>query len=105
MKCEDHLNILNHKKQRNYVTKLNKTTKLKYFNNLKLDKDNKSFWEQCKPYFTNKHSKMDTDIIVNEKRGLLLKNKNVANIFNEYFGSIAESSDLHTWESEINNLG
>ena len=86
------------------MTKLNRTSKLKYFNNLKLDKDNKQFWEKCKPYVTNKHSKTDTDIIINEKRGLLLKNKNVADIFNEYFGSIVESLDLHTWESEINNL-
>ena len=86
------------------MTKLNKTSKLKYFNNLKLDKDNKSFWEKCKPCFTNKHSKTDTDITINEKRELLLKNKNVADIFNEYFGFIVESLDFHTWESEINNL-
>ena len=27
----------------------------------------------------------------------LLKNKYIANSFNEYFGSIVESLDLHTW--------
>ena len=35
------LDIINYKKQRNYVTKINKTEKLEYFNNLKLGKDNK----------------------------------------------------------------
>ena len=46
---------------------------------------------------------MDTDIILNEKGELLLKNKDVADIFNEYFRSIVESLDLHNWESEIND--
>ena len=58
---------MNYKKQRNYTTKLNKTAKLEYLNNLKLGKDKKPFWEKCKPYFTNKHSKADTDIMLNEK--------------------------------------
>ena len=47
---------------------LNKTAKLDYFNNLKL-KDNKPFWEKCKPYFTNTHSDADTDIMLNERMG------------------------------------
>ena len=33
------------------MTKLNKTAKLEYFNNLKLGKDNKPFWEKCQPYY------------------------------------------------------
>ena len=41
------LDLLNYKKKRNYVTKLNKTAKVVYFNNLKL-KANKPFWEKCK---------------------------------------------------------
>ena len=58
--------MMNYEKQRNYVTKLNKTAKLEYFNKLKLGKDNRRFWEKCKPYFTHKHSKADTDIMLNE---------------------------------------
>ena len=34
-KTETSLDIMNYKKQRNYVTKLNKTAKLECFNNLK----------------------------------------------------------------------
>ena len=104
-KTKNPLDIVNYKKQRHYVTKLNKTAKLEYFNNLKLGKDNKPFWEKCKPYFTNKHSKADTDIILNENGELVLKDKDIVDTFNEYFGSIVESLDLSKWESEITDLG
>ena len=43
--------------------------------------------------------------MLNEKGELLLKDKDVADIFNEYFGSIVESLDLYKWESEISDLG
>ena len=36
---------MNYEKERNYVTILNKTVKLEYFNNLKVGNDNKPFWE------------------------------------------------------------
>ena len=48
------------------MTNLNKTAKLEYFNNLKLGKDSKPFWEKCKPYFSNKHIKAGADIMLNE---------------------------------------
>ena len=86
------------------MTKLNKTAKLEYFNNLKLGKDNKPFWEKCKPYFTNKHSKADTDIMLDENGEFLLKDKDAADTFNEYFGSIVESLDLCNWESAEKHL-
>ena len=103
-KTKNPLDTMNYKKQCNYGTKLNKTSKLEYFNNLKLGKDNKSFWEKCKPYFTNKHSKADTDIMLTKNEELLLKDKDVADTLNEYFGSILESLDLYEWEGEISDL-
>ena len=87
-KTKHPLDIMNYKKQRNYVTKLNKAAKLEYFNNLKLGKDNKPLWEKCKPYFINKHSKADTDIMLNGNGELLLKDKDIADTLNnKYFGS------------------
>ena len=77
------LDIMNSRKQSNYVTKLNKTTKLEYFNNLKLGKDNKPFWEKCKPYFINKHNNTDTDIMLHENGELLLKDKDTAYTINK----------------------
>ena len=96
---------MDYKNQRNYPRKLNKTAKLEYFDNLRLCKDNKSFQEKCKPYFTNKHSKVDTDIMLNGNGRLLLKDKDIADTFNEYFGSIVESLYLYKWESETSYLG
>ena len=56
-----------YKKQRNYV-------KFKYFNNLDRKKDAKAFWDKFKPYFSNKHSRGDTKIMLKEKGKILLKN-------------------------------
>ena len=83
------------------MTKLNQTAKLEHLNNLKLGKDNKPFWDKCKPYFTNKHRKADTDIMLNENGELLLKGKDIADTFNEYFGSIVESRDLYKWKVKL----
>ena len=46
------------------MTKPSKSAKLEYFNNLKLDTDNDSFWEKCNPYFTNKYIKMVKQILI-----------------------------------------
>ena len=43
--------------------------------------------------------------MLNENGELLLKDKDIADTFNEYFGSIVESLDLYKWESEITDLG
>ena len=37
------------------------------------------------------------DIILKKKGYITFKNKEIANIFNEYFRSIVESLDLHIW--------
>ena len=54
--------IKNYKKQRNYSVQLNKKAKLDNFDS---SKGSKPFWIKCKPYFLNKHSKADTNIILN----------------------------------------
>ena len=45
--------------QRHYVVNLNKESKLEYFSKYESN-GNKTFWVNCKPYFTNEHSKADT---------------------------------------------
>ena len=100
-KTKNPLDRMNCKKQHIYMRRLNKTAKLEYFNNLKLGKDNKPFREKLQLYLTNKHSKADTDIILNENGQLLLKNKEDANTFNEYFGSIFELLDLYNGREKL----
>ena len=78
---------------------VNNEAKLQYFDNY--DSTNtKPFWEHCKPYFSNKHSKADTDIILSENGDLILKNDKIANTFNDYSESIVENMNLYNWEDK-----
>ena len=86
------------------VVQLNKEAQLEYFNNFDSSQESKRFWVKCKPYFSNKHSKADTDIVLREKADIIFKNKEIANTFNEYFGSIVESLHLHIWTESSSNV-
>ena len=90
--------IRNYKKQRNYVVNLNKNAKFEYFRRYDC-KDNKPI--NYKPYFSNKHSKADNDIVLNEDGELILKKKEIAN--NDYFGSIVENLNLEHWYEDSNS--
>ena len=95
-KTKNHLDIRNYKKQQKIVVNLNKEAKLQYFKNYD-SANTKPFWENCKPYFSNKHSKADTDIMLSENGDLILKNYKIADTFNDYFGSIIENKNLYHW--------
>ena len=82
---------------------LNQNTSVN-LNNFDSSQGSKPFWVKCKPYFSNKHSKADTDIILHEKGDIIFKNKEIANTFNEYFGSIVESLDLLIWTKGSSNV-
>ena len=97
IRLKNSLTLKNIIKQRNYVANLNKEAKLKYFSKFESN-DNKPFWVNCKPYFTNKHIKADTDIMLSENGELILKYKEIANIFNDRFGSIVENLGLDHWD-------
>ena len=100
------VDINNYKKQRNYVVNLNKSAKFGYFNRYDC-KDGKPFWVTCKPYFSNKHSKADNNIVLNENGELILKNKEIADTFNNHFGSIVDNLNLQHWNesSDMSSLG
>ena len=94
--------ISNFKKQRNYVVNLNKQAKFEYFSSYN-STDSKPFWVNCKPHFSNKYSKADTDIVLNENGDLTLKNEGIAKTFNDYFGAIVDNIDLHHWEGKTSS--
>ena len=56
---------------------MNKQAKIEYFNSYN-SADSKPFWINCKPYFSNKYNKADTDIVLNGKGNLILKNEEIA---------------------------
>ena len=88
--------IFNYKKQRNLVVKLNKKSKFEYFSKYP-NKQAKPFWVNCKPYFSNKHSKADTNIMLAENVELIMKNQDNANTFNDYFESVVKNLHLFQW--------
>ena len=89
------MDINSYKKGRNYVVQSNKKAKLNTSIPFYQAKGSKLFSVKCKFSFSNTHSKAYTDIILNEKVDNILKNKEITNTFNEYFGSIAEWLGLH----------
>ena len=84
------------------VGKLNKYKK-EYFENLNVATNSKPFWDKCKPYFSNKHAKGDSNIMLIEKDEILLKNKKIADVFNSYFDSVTDSLDLFSWATQTDN--
>ena len=88
------VDIKMYKKPRNYIVGLNKEAKFKYFNNLDCKKDTKPFWDKCKPYLSNKHSRGDTNIMLKENGEILLKNYVIANTFSNFFDSVVKSINL-----------
>ena len=67
--------------KRHLVTNLNKQAKLQYFEKLSVDCNSKPFWKACKPYFSNKNSNIQENIMLLEKDKLLSKQKEVASTF------------------------
>ena len=102
-KTKDPTDIRNYKKQENYVVNLNKEVKLEYFSENESN-DNKLFWVNRKPYFTNKHGKADADIMHSKNRELILKNKEIANTFNDHFRSNVENLSLDHWDDHYLSL-
>ena len=99
-KSKNPLDIAKFKRQRNLVTALNKQAKLQYFENRSVDCNSKPFWKPFKPYFSNKNSNIQENIMLLDKYKykykykLLSKQKDVASTFNKHFGSITDSLNL-----------
>ena len=106
--------ITKYKKQRNLVVKLNRETKLHYFNNLETSKNLKPSWDKCRLYFSNKHVHGDSKIILIEKEEittntndivqketLLVNNDEIPKTFNQHFAEMVEK--LNTFGLPSNN--
>ena len=106
--------ITKYKKQRNLVVRLNRETKLHYFNNLETSKNSKPFWDKCRPYFSKKHAHGDSKIILIEKEEittntndivqketLLVNNDEIPKTFNQHFAEMVEK--LNTFGLPSNN--
>ena len=108
--------IAKYKKQQNLVVKLNRGSKLRYFDSTEISKNSKPFWNECKPYFSNKHAHGDSKIILIEKEEitnnsnevikketLLVKNDEIAKTFNKHFAETVETLNTFEWLSNNND--
>ena len=93
-KSKNPVDIAKFKRQRNLAANLNKQPKLQYFEKLSVDCNSKPFWKACKPYFSNKNSNIQENIMFLEKDKFLSKQKDVASTFYKRFGSITDSLNL-----------
>ena len=104
-------------KQRNLVVNLNRDSKLRYFDDIEISKNSKPFWNECKPYFSNKHAHGDFKIILIEKEKITnnsnevikketlpVKNDEIAKIFNKYFAETVETLNTSEWLSNNTDL-
>ena len=89
------IDTVNYKKQCNIVVSLNRQAKYEYFIEVSNSESSRPFWETCKPYFSNKHARGDSKIMLIENDKMLLKNEEVGMVFNLYFGHITDSFDLY----------
>ncbi len=79
-----------YRKQRNKVTSLHRESVKQYFAKCRDDGSGKTFWRTVKPYMTDKNSAYD-NIMFKGGDHIVTDRENVSKIFNDYFGSVAES--------------
>ena len=86
--------------QCNYVVKLNRQSKEKYFLNLDNTDDPKPLLKTCKLYFSKRHGIGNPKLTLNEKGKILLKHQENVSEFNEYFDQIVDSLELYNYLCE-----
>ena len=90
------LNETKYKRQRNYCVSLLAKEKKKYYNNLDLRvfNDNKKFWANIKPLFSNKQNNLQKNITLVEKEKITSKNTEVAEKLNIFFIEAVANLDI-----------
>ena len=79
---------------------------------METSKNSKPFWNKCKPYFSNKHAHGESKIILIEKENvtlasnevaenekLIVKNDEIAKIFNKHFSETVDKLNIFEWPS------
>ena len=99
------LNETKYKRQRNYCVSLLAKEKKKYYNNLDLRifNDNKKFWANIKPLFSNKQNNLQKNITLVEKEKITSKNNEVAEKLNKFFIESVDNLDIETFATSNKN--
>merc|ERR1712208_94288 len=75
-------------KQRNLCNKIKRS----YFHILSTDQKPKQFWSTINPFISDKEFKTNEDYILEEHNTIIRDDKEIANIFNDFFVNIIERS-------------
>ena len=91
-------NFLSFKKQENFCNNLSKKIKRKYFTKIasKGVTGNKDFWNAVKPFPTSKGFLHNDDIAINFDNRAMTDDKELSNIFNEYYINIVQNTTSTT---------
>ena len=75
------------KKQKNYCSRLYKRERERFFESIDSSKiaDNKTFWKNIQPFFSEKRKTVNKITLVNENEDILSNNKVVADEINSFF--------------------
>ena len=92
-------NNLKYKKQKNYCVNLVKKTKKNYYSNLdiKILNDNKKFWKNVRPLFSDKQKDYKKDLILIENDEVMSNVNEIAEIINNYFVDVIETLDIEPY--------
>ena len=96
-KNRNYENWCKYKRQRNLCLNLLRKTKKSFYKNLdeKQVSDNKVFWKKVKPSFSDKGVNSSKITLV-EKNSIIVDEKKIANIMNNYFINITKTLSLKT---------
>ena len=94
-KSKSNQDLINFKRQRNYVSRLYKKVKKQYFNNLdnKLLLDNKTFWRYIKSSFSDKAITGQKITLVSNSN-IISDDKEQAKTFMEFFGKAVDNLEI-----------
>ena len=95
-----------YKKQKNYVSRLYKKERKKYYTNLdpKHITDNKKFWFTMKPFFSDKGAGTSKITLVEDDK-IISEDQDVANTLNSFFENAVPSLGLYIPEEYMETTG
>ena len=99
------LNNINYKRQRNFCVNLLSREKKKYYNNLdlKIFSDNKKFWKNIKPLFSNKQNNLRKNIILVDNEKVISNNNEAAEKLNRFFIEAVANLEIETFTKSHEN--
>ena len=94
----------NYKRYRNLCTNLLRRSKRSYFNSIKPSRitDNKKFWKTIKPMFNDNIQLMENVTLI-ENDQIVSEDKQVAQIFSNYFDNVVQNMDVAINSDIISN--